>query len=436
MKYFKLFFALCIIFYLTTVQTTLAQRKNAGADGKINLKGVLSVDNENEDSESDPVYTSVNLKNVFNKLRLSGNTMPAEEHPNGLELVSETVSEMIKKDFSFSLVPQHKYMVNNCLGLKVSVGEFRMKLANPYVAIENNGFVIRFTIDKIKLDALTVRMRPCYRDAQCHFSPRFTIGGTASDVTLEIRCNAKIDMDLCKISISGLPTYKWKIGGLNLKPLQNDLDKVAKEMLEDAMNYSSMQLIPIAFYESSEIAMYSSSICQVSELSKNEKSGGQNLYSISGSASSENKNLKKFELIPNSKLKSNTGRIIINPPGDAIYEVTVFNPGTDEVSFRGYLTKEIKLAPGIYDVRIASNNSDYRIRDIVVEKGKDTKIHTGTLDIKLPNTGWRILDEKKEVWVEQGYSNRQVGLPEGKYFVEVGNDFIEIEIKDGEVTEF
>ncbi|HEY2932535.1 MAG TPA: hypothetical protein VGK99_12395 [Acidobacteriota bacterium] len=48
-----------------------------------------------------------------------------------------------------------------------------------------------------------------------------------------------LDIQQCRLLSIGMVRPKWRIGGLNLKPLQNDLDKVAKEMIEDALTLGS-----------------------------------------------------------------------------------------------------------------------------------------------------------------------------------------------------
>ena len=53
---------------------------------------------------------------------------------------------------------------------------------------------------------------------------------------VEIRFDPLLDLRECKVQTVGLLGYSFAIGGFNLRPLQNDLDKVAKNMIEEAIN--------------------------------------------------------------------------------------------------------------------------------------------------------------------------------------------------------
>ena len=70
----------------------------------------------------------------------------------------------------------------------------------------------------------------------CHFGRRFGVGGSASNVRFEIRLDPLLDLRECKVQTVGSIRYSFAIGGFNLRPLQNDLDNVAKNMIEEAIN--------------------------------------------------------------------------------------------------------------------------------------------------------------------------------------------------------
>lgn len=142
------------------------------------------------------------------------------------------------KEINVALLGGEKYMVNNCLGIKASAGTFRLKLASPNFRWEGTGVRLTFRIDKIAMNALSVRFRPNPTNAAypCHFSKRRTIGGSASNVTLEYSFDPILDLQQCKLGSLGNIRQRVGIGGLNLKPMQNDLDRVAKNMIEDSIN--------------------------------------------------------------------------------------------------------------------------------------------------------------------------------------------------------
>ena len=82
------------------------------------------------------------------------------------------------------------------------------------------------------------RPNPTNVSDPCTFSKRYGLSGSASDVRLELRYTPLIDIQSCSMSPGEVRTH-WSIGAVNLKPLQNDLDKVAKNMIVDAVNFVS-----------------------------------------------------------------------------------------------------------------------------------------------------------------------------------------------------
>ncbi len=144
---------------------------------------------------------------------------------------------------------------------------------------------------------------------------------------------------------------------------------------------------------------------------------------------------EKWVITPNPALKGAMGRITIRTPEKSTYSLTVFKAGTDEKSAYRYGGTEFLLLPGQYDTRWW-DNSKWRLSGVPVRRGMDTRIRAGMLNLNLSGTEWVIYDETKTIVMEQGYSVWRVGLPVGKYYVKVNNDFAEVVIKDGEVTEF
>ena len=137
-----------------------------------------------------------------------------------------------------ALLGGHKYMINSCLGIKASAGEFRLKLANPSVRFDNTGIVLEFRINRVSISAVKLRMRPNPNAFElCKFSKKFEVGGDMDDVRLTLRLDPLYDLERCRIGLPGDTNVEVRIGNLNLKPLQNDLDKMAKNMVEDALTF-------------------------------------------------------------------------------------------------------------------------------------------------------------------------------------------------------
>lgn len=163
-----------------------------------------------------------------------------KDYPEAQQMMNEVIKGIMNKEIDVALIGGEKYKVNKCLGIKASAGTFRMKLASPNLRMEDTGVRLTFRVDRVSMNALKIRMRPNAGNPLklCHWSKRFTVGGAASNVTYELRFDPILDLQQCKLGSMGQVKSHFEIGNLNLKPLQNNLDSVAKNMIEDAMNYA------------------------------------------------------------------------------------------------------------------------------------------------------------------------------------------------------
>ena len=198
------------------------------------VRGVTSSPQENEDGETDAAARrAMAPPQMFSK----ANAKPLTQLENTRDLLSAAANELRKISMNVSLVGGNKYMVNDCLGVKASAGEITVTPSLPSVRQEGSGVVMVFNIDRITLDGLMIRVRPNPNVAKlCKFSKKFGVGGAASNVRLEFRVDPLLDLQQCRVFFGGPLRTSFSIGGLNLKPLQNDLDRVAKNMIEDALN--------------------------------------------------------------------------------------------------------------------------------------------------------------------------------------------------------
>jgi hypothetical protein len=155
-------------------------------------------------------------------------------------MLSAITQALSQREINIALLGGHKYMINDCLGIKASAGEFTLRLANPTVEFEGLAIKVQAAIERISLNGLRVRVRPSSPPYVCHFSKAFGVGGSASNVRFELRLGGPtLDVNQCRVATLGPVHVRWHIGGLNLKPLQNNLDEVAKEMIEDSLNVAS-----------------------------------------------------------------------------------------------------------------------------------------------------------------------------------------------------
>lgn len=208
--------------------------------------GVLSPASENEDGQPDPAPRLPAASRLNLAAANPGSRVVAlKDLPQAQQMLGAIAQAIAGKEINVALLGGHKYMVNDCLGIKASAGEFTLRFSKPTVGFEGLAFKEEVSIDRIALNALKVRMRPSTNPAHlCHFSKAFAIGGSASNVRVELRIGGPtFDPSQCRLASLGGIDVRWHIGGLNLKPLQNNLDEVAKEMLQDALNAASPEMV-------------------------------------------------------------------------------------------------------------------------------------------------------------------------------------------------
>ncbi|NWG14774.1 MAG: hypothetical protein HXY20_14710 [Acidobacteria bacterium] len=209
------------------------------------LLGEHSGDEENGDNDPDPEpeWQRRNLSTgaaAATSSRATAGGTRLKGYPKAQEMLDGIVRGLTQMEIDAALLGGQKYMINNCLGVKASAGKFKLKLAHPNLRWEGTGAVLTFRIERISFSALKIRMRPRANPIDpCKFSGRFEVGGAATDVHYEMRLDPLLDLQQCRLGSMGQIQEKWRIGGLNLKPLQNNLDNVAKNMIEDSLTYAS-----------------------------------------------------------------------------------------------------------------------------------------------------------------------------------------------------
>lgn len=171
-------------------------------------------------------------------LRSGAKPTRLHEYPDAQKLLDAVAKGIAAKEIDVALLGGESYKINSCLGIKASAGEFRVKLASPNARIEGSGARLTFRVDRVSLSALKIRMRPNAGNPlkPCHWSKKFEVGGAATDISYELRFDPVLDLQQCKLASVGIVKHRLDIGGLNLKPLQNDLDRMGKNMFEDAFN--------------------------------------------------------------------------------------------------------------------------------------------------------------------------------------------------------
>ncbi len=406
----------------------------------LKFKGKISPNSENENNDTDPPFKAL----VFpaNSPKKVSNQSNVSDMENGLQIIKDIIDKMIGREYGFTLLPQHKYMINNCLGFKVSAGEFNVKFKNPVFEVGSMGKItIKLGLDKIYLSALKIRMRPCSKPqhipSPCHFGPKFEIGGEATDVSVTIVFHPVAralagSSGVCFFALADNVLFKWRIGGLNLKPMQNNLDHLGKDMLEDGLNGGLFNVFYSQFIElSKEVIPEYFEICKgaydIKEIVDNLPD-----EVIAGSINSESSgNQNDKWQVKKVNAKTNTGKLIITLPKDVAWDMTIFPAGSDKVLSNTMLKTNFSLLPGSYDLEI----NHIRITGVKIEKGNETRLKAGTLHITSA-TSWTLYDETKKTVLINSMSAQKRGLPVGKYKLSIDNQDRDIEIKEGETMEY
>ena len=140
---------------------------------------------------------------------------------------------------------------------------------------------------------------------------------------------------------------------------------------------------------------------------------------------------KPWEIKPNLAARGATGRLFINIPKDAECVITISQPVSERQVVYSISDRSFSLVPGTYDVTVSGKKT----KEVIVQKGMDTRIKGGALNVVATGT-WTLYDEKKDRQVYYSNNPKKIGLPVGTYHLEINGTQQEIKIKDGEMVEF
>jgi|GEM_PF-6051693 len=414
----------CLLLFSTTFAFTTIGQINP----TYKVAGTISSNTENVNKEADPVFASMSMIPEAMKKSAQGVSEAVSGIANGMAIVTKMVDKMIQREYSFSLLSSHKYMVNDCLGIKASSGQFDLRFANPEIKVNADGKIsIKLEIDKIKFSALKVRSKPRAPDFSdpnpCHFSGKFEIGGEATDVSV------KLTLDLVTTAMTGATTgycyfafdepvkITWKIGGFNLKPVPNALDNVAKEMVEDALNNGMTDLIYNRFIQvSKEIIPEFYSACQ--SVYNNAKGLDNTMSNTSGTEKWTSKTV--------NGLAKNSGRLNLVFPKDVEWDVDIYTTANKFVVNRSSVNKLVSypLAAGKYNLKL----NTVKVDNLLIEAGKETRIKAGILNITIAGP-WELRTEDDK-FLTSGNKPKKLALPVGRYVLKEGKDLRLIEMTD------
>lgn len=142
---------------------------------------------------------------------------------------------------------------------------------------------------------------------------------------------------------------------------------------------------------------------------------------------------EKWVITPSS-LKGATGTVSITLPEGLEWHLDI--KSSDDKALgkwddRWNNKKTISLMPGEYNIFFTY----IPLLGVPIQKGMNTRLKAGILDVV--STGqWQIWNEEKTKVHVVYYKPSKIGLPIGKYHIELNGQYKAIEIKEGKVTEF
>jgi hypothetical protein len=139
---------------------------------------------------------------------------------------------------------------------------------------------------------------------------------------------------------------------------------------------------------------------------------------------------KSWEMKANT-IPGTTGRILITLPADIECVGYIYTHGKNERLKTFSKDRVFLLIPGVYDLRVSSEIVQDEIN---VQKGMDTRIHAGILNVVTP-AAWNLFDESKKIRITGATGSKKIGLPTGTYQLKINGTFLPVIIKDGETVE-
>jgi hypothetical protein len=422
------------------------------------VRGLLSPDSENAKNDRDPPFAPAALAAVQDAASLAAapGMVRMTEMPNAKDIAAKASNFLSQKEIKIALLGQHKYMINDCLGVKVSVGEFILKLANPTVSIVDQGIVTQFKIDKISMTAFSLRFRPDPSDlAQpCHFSGRLGLFGEANDVSITVTYNPLIDVQKCQIGNPATWVVRVGCGKVALQPLPPgivDLTGPFNDMIVDAINYAlngSTQIagatgnsIPIPMIGSMLGDAINKAIAENCPFKEN--NSGQSTASAASAATpvaapptTLQAKSETYVVTPIVDAKGRLGRLVLKMPDEAKethYVVAKAGAGENRPVKSGYGALDATLLPGEYDVYLSKK----LIAKVPVESGKQTALAIGEIKTTADKNTHVVIydaDGKKELFA--GYGAHMIALPAGDYVLDISGANTPVTVKADNVAEY
>jgi hypothetical protein len=210
------------------------------------MRGIMSSPGENPGGEKDDPFVSAKRSTSMLGIRVANITSykssEISRDPKSQEYLMAIKSALGGFEVRTALLAEHKYMINECLAIKVSAGEFSLKVPDPDVRIDATGIAVTFSVPHVEMSAVKFRFRPDLTDTQqpCHFSGKVGIGASADNLRLELHFDPILNVEQCKIASLGEVSTVWRIGHLRMSPVPPEVMDLGGSIVEDALNFGTI----------------------------------------------------------------------------------------------------------------------------------------------------------------------------------------------------
>lgn len=181
--------------------------------------------------------------------------MPLAQHPQGQQMMAAAVKNAALLDINFTFLnktyekdvygPRNpitgKRIRLSCVRLKVTSG-FALRVDVPQFTLNFQGLTVSQNISRISNDGIKIKWQlgPCFENAG-------GFGFRLSDVRFVYKARPTLTFDeqgFCRLSWNEKPDeFRVSIGDLNIYNTQNDLDKLAKDAVREAVNFTMNDIL-------------------------------------------------------------------------------------------------------------------------------------------------------------------------------------------------
>ena len=165
------------------------------------------------------------------------------DHEQAVEVLSQAAELFQGWAIDVALLDGMSILINDCLGLKVSVGVLALRLNGFTFEIDDNGIELDFRVDRTDLTAIEIQAKPSLRNG-CGWGKPFEIGGTAKDVQIRVRFALDVHVDDCHVPRLTDAEVFVRVGSVDLRPLPNALDEAARKIVEESLTFTLKNLLP------------------------------------------------------------------------------------------------------------------------------------------------------------------------------------------------